>query len=163
MDSLIKKVYYLPMSSLVNENLDFCSPNPPEYEKLNPSRHTHWQWVTNKSNTKWTVLTGMPIVCSPARGSLKSLALDRVMRCFIGQFTNSYEEMGMTPRIPKVRESEFQKKLAFLEPVSEQSGCNFCRLSDSPQEGHAAPLLRGGSLVSVHVCAHTHTNTHSVN
>lgn len=44
------------------------------------------------------------------RGSLKSLAPDRVVRCFIGQFTNSYEEMGMTPRTPKVGEREFQKK-----------------------------------------------------
>ena len=38
MDSLIEEVHCLPMSSLVNENLDFCGPNPTEYEKLNPSR-----------------------------------------------------------------------------------------------------------------------------
>lgn len=123
--------------------------------------HTPWQWVTNKSGNKRPVLTGMPIVCLPARGSLRSLALDRVMWCFIGQFTNSYEEMGGTPRIPRVGESEFfLKKFAFLEPVSEQNGYNFCRLSDSPQ-GQAVPLLRVGSLVSVHVCAHTHKHTQS--
>lgn len=71
---------------------------------------------------------------------------------------------GHDPKDPKSRrEREFRKELVFLEPVSEQNGCNFCRLSDSPQEGHAAPLLRGGSLVSVHACAHTHTDTHREN
>lgn len=164
MDSLIEKVYYLPMSSLVKENLDFCGPNPAAYEKLNPSRHTHWQWVTNKGSNKWAVLTGMPIVCSPARGSLKSSALDRVVKCFIRQFTNSYEGMGMTPRTPKVGASEFQNKAGVSGTSLGAKWVQFLQTGRLSSRRACCSAPEGRILSEwAYVCTYTHKHTQWTN